>query len=449
MMQVKNTWSVVSITGLIVLTLLSSVGVCSKETTLSDTTLATLEYTPKSHDFGNVLQGTTDNTVFEIWRGGGYCSITYTLNWNEEWIDVFPTSGTSNGEHDPITVSIDTTGLEYGEYYGEVHIQSNAGSGVFAVTVHVVESLEPKVSYAPENHHFYNKVAGETDTTTFDIWNCGDGELLYSFEWSCSWIAITPENGSCHNEHDMIQVDLDTTGLELGLHTCTIAIHSNGGTGNFTVWVMIVENETPYLSYDPTAHDFLEKAEGETDSTIFDIWNAQGGELLYSFNWDADWVDVVPTSGNSIGEHDKITVSIDTTAMNIGNYSTDIVIYSNAGTELFTVSVTIISSEKLEIESICGGLGISTLIKNKGDKDAVNVEVSVSIDGGLIIFPKETHRTVSISAGESKELNAHVFGFGLGILGEQPLVTVTINSPHTDPVSKSISARIAAFFVFI
>ena len=69
--------------------------------------LGTLDYYPESHHFGNKLEGETNSTTFEIWRAGGCCAIEYTLSWDCSWVDVFPTSGTSHGEHDTITVDID------------------------------------------------------------------------------------------------------------------------------------------------------------------------------------------------------------------------------------------------------------------------------------------------------------------------------------------------------
>lgn len=99
--------------------------------------LATLEFDPTSHDFGEKLPGETDSTVFYIWRGGGCCSLDYTLASDVSWITVNPTSGTSNGEQDPITVTIDTTGLASGQHTGHVNIDSTGGSGVFTVTVFI------------------------------------------------------------------------------------------------------------------------------------------------------------------------------------------------------------------------------------------------------------------------------------------------------------------------
>jgi len=53
---------------------------------------------------------------------------------------VTPRDGTSTGEHDTITVDIDTTGLSTGQHSCDIHIDSNGGSGVFTVSVNIIYS---------------------------------------------------------------------------------------------------------------------------------------------------------------------------------------------------------------------------------------------------------------------------------------------------------------------
>jgi hypothetical protein len=99
---------------------------------------------------------------------------------------------------------------------------------------------DPTLSISPSSHDFGDKCEGETDSTTFEIWNSGTGTLTYSLSETCSWADVNPTSGSSTGEHDTITVDIDTTGLSEGSHTCDITINSNGGTGTFTVRVNIV-----------------------------------------------------------------------------------------------------------------------------------------------------------------------------------------------------------------
>jgi hypothetical protein len=99
-----------------------------------------LEFSPGSFDFGTMGIDETDSTSFEIWNDG-VGLLTYSLSESCGWIDIAPFSGDSSGEHDTITVDIDTTGLAPGSsYHCDIMISSDGGSGVFGVDVYVVSS---------------------------------------------------------------------------------------------------------------------------------------------------------------------------------------------------------------------------------------------------------------------------------------------------------------------
>ena len=198
------------------------------------------------------------------------------------------------------------------------------------------------LSYSPSSHNFGDMLEGQTDSTTFEIWNSGAGTLSYSLSEACSWVSVTPTSGSSTGEHDTITVNIDTTGLSLGSHTCDISITSNGGSGTFSIEVNVVE-EQPILSYSPSSHNFGDMLEGQTDSTTFEIWNSGAGTLSYSLSEACSWVSVTPTSGSSTGEHDTITVNIDTTGLSLGSHTCDISITSNGGSGTFSIEVNVIS----------------------------------------------------------------------------------------------------------
>lgn len=101
-------------------------------------------YYPESHDFGYMQPGETASTTFEICACCGCTgTISYTLIENCSWLDVHPKKGTSSGERDVITVYVNTTGLSEGSYVYPIKIESNAGEGVFTVSLKVVNDDEP------------------------------------------------------------------------------------------------------------------------------------------------------------------------------------------------------------------------------------------------------------------------------------------------------------------
>jgi hypothetical protein len=110
---------------------------CFKTYGMSAPSTPVLSFTPSSYNFGNVSQGATGSTNLEIWNSGTG-TLTYSLSESSNWVSVTPTSGSSSGEHDTITVSINMTGLSPGLYTCPISISSNGGSGTFTVEVTVI-----------------------------------------------------------------------------------------------------------------------------------------------------------------------------------------------------------------------------------------------------------------------------------------------------------------------
>jgi hypothetical protein len=102
----------------------------------------------------------------------------------------------------------------------------------------------------------------------------------------------------------------------------------------------------PALSYSPSSHDFELVAEGQTYQTTFDIWNAGIDTLYWSLSDSESWISYTPSSGDSAGEHDTVTVTIDTTGFDDGTYSGDISITSNGGNGSFIIEFTILNLEE-------------------------------------------------------------------------------------------------------
>lgn len=218
---------------------IGSIGVIPKNS--DPQPLGILEYEPRSHDFGEMFEGESNTTIFEIWTSGGCCELSFDLTWDCPWIDAFPTSGVSNGEHVPITVTIDTTGLDYGVYNCTIVITTNVSmTGYFNITVNIISHTYPALSFYPQSHYFGILMEGVTDETTFDIWNSGTGTVTYSLTCDEGWVTVSPTNGSTAGEHDLITVTIDTTGLPLGSsQECYITIESNVGTKVYVLWVII------------------------------------------------------------------------------------------------------------------------------------------------------------------------------------------------------------------
>ena len=156
------------------------------------------------------------------------------------------------------------------------------------------------------------------------------------------------------------------------------------------------------MEYSPGYYEFEDMNTGETSSTSFDIWNSGTGILTYNLSENCSWVTLSTTSGSSTGEHDTITVTVDTTSLSEGAYSCDITIVSNAGTGVFTVTANIDNSADNQLPTVnivqperkiyVGGRGIIyfprpliiggpiTIMANASDADGSVTQVGFFID---------------------------------------------------------------------
>ena len=271
-----------------------------------------LAYSPPSYDFGNLLEGTTTQTTFQIWNSGTG-TLTYTITETATWItSITPNTGTSTGEQDTITINIDTTELTTGTYNHDISINTNGGNNIFTVTVTVIPPA-PILSYNPTSHDFGDKIEGITTQTTFQIWNSGTGTLTYTITETATWItSITPNTGTSTGEQDTITINIDTTGLTTGTYNHDISINTNGGNNQFPITVNIII---------PTEQLDQQQTKQDNDYST------------YSNNWIAQ--SFKPT----LGTLTKIELLINKK----GNPTTDLILSirsTNTGPDLTTITKT-------------------------------------------------------------------------------------------------------------
>jgi len=174
--------------------------------------------------------------------------------------------------------------------------------------------------------------------------------------------------------------------------------------------VVIVSQGEPCIEIDPESHDFGTIEPGLTDSTTFEIWNDNEGTLTYSLSESSDWLELSTTSGESTGEHDTITVEINTTGLSEQMHTCDIQITSNGGDEVFTVTVNVAeeSQEEPELSILPPSLlnidHVEATIENIGGIDVANVDWEINITGGLLgLVTIENSGTIAYLVADGSE----------------------------------------------
>jgi hypothetical protein len=224
-----------------------------------------------------ILCGNTDSKTVSVSATGGTVEgVTVSKVSGPNWLSVSPTNlgDIPSGSSNTFTITAAQPSETSGDFPYTVRVSNTCGTPSSRDVTGTITVFCPELSYSPASHDFGDKCEGETDSTTFELWNSGTGTLTYSLSETCGWVEVNPTSGSSTGEHDGITVDIDTAGLSEGSYICNISISSNGGNGTFTVTVNIIPSTgSIYVTSEPSgAKIYLDnKYEGKTPHTITEV----------------------------------------------------------------------------------------------------------------------------------------------------------------------------------
>jgi subtilisin-like proprotein convertase family protein len=171
--------------------------------------------------------------TFEVWNSGTG-TLSYSITEDAPWISsISPSSGTSTGERDTITVDYDTSGLAPGIYAATVIVASPEAVNS---PQHISLALEvipvPTISTYPSA--FTNSCNQGTDAVMqgLAVWNSGSGTLLYTVSDDASWLSCGPTIGTSTGEADSITVYYETAALDAGTYNATITISDTNASND-------------------------------------------------------------------------------------------------------------------------------------------------------------------------------------------------------------------------
>jgi len=195
-----------------------------------------------------------NSKTFQI-RASGQNALDYTISSNKGWLDTIPSSGTSSGEWDIITVDVTSGGLQAGEYSGQLTI-SAAGASNSPLNINVDLTIEPKKTpHILLNRYYLSFSAfargGNPPLKTFQIKNSGANVLDYELIPNRPWLSVSPKKGKSNNEWDSIEVSVDISGLGVNDFSGEIKITAVDAD-NKPQWIAVdLEVKKPPQPYSP------------------------------------------------------------------------------------------------------------------------------------------------------------------------------------------------------
>ncbi|MFP4082230.1 MAG: BACON domain-containing protein [Candidatus Aminicenantes bacterium] len=341
-----------------------------------------ISVTPTSLSFSAQEGGSNPSDQNIGISNSGEQTLSYTISDDADWLDVNPTSGSSQGEENSHTVTVDIKGLSEGNYTGTITISDGNASNspqTVSVTLNITKQQPPQISVTPTSLSFSAQEGGANPSSqNIRISNSGEQTLNYSISDDANWLDVSPTSGSSQGEENTHTVSVDISGLSAGTHNATITI-TDGNASNspqtVSVDLDIQAPQPPQISVTPTSLSFSAQ-EGGANPSSQNIRISNSGEqtLNYSISDDANWLDVSPTSGSSQGEENTHTVSVDISGLSAGTHNATITITDgNASNSPQTVSVTL----QLSAPPTQNEISVSCSPKSGGTDTIVTVTISI------------------------------------------------------------------------
>lgn len=324
---------------LLALAMLAPSYMAVESTSINSQTIAvtgpSLKYHPTSHDFGYVIEGEVYYTTFDIWNDGTGV-LTWKLNTTRSWIEVYPSEGTSTGEHDTVTVRIDTASLSAGTHTGFVIISSNDTTSInsFNVSFTINEPpANPSRPSGPSSGEVGVPYAYTTSTTDpegdlirYGLDHNGDNVVDH---WSSNYYT----SGSLYT----ILITFNSAGT---YHLRFKAKDEHGAQSGFSSSKTVVisgENHAPNDPSMPTGPSTGDV--GTSYSFITSSTDPDGDDIKYGWDWDGDNIIDEWTGFYESGE----TVTLSHQYISAGTYHIKVVAEDEEGAQSgFSSSKTII-----------------------------------------------------------------------------------------------------------
>ena len=322
----------------------------SNEETYTPTSSPVISRSPTSLSTSTDEGTNASDQTLEVWNSGGG-TLDYTITDDVGWLSLSPTSGTSTGEHDTITVTYDTSGLSAGNYSATITISDSSASNSpqtipLSLTVNAQVVSPPRISLSTSSLSNSITEGSNASSQTFTVRNSGGGTLSYSISDNRNWLSVSLSSGTSTGEQDTITVNYNTSGLTSGTYNGTITISDpNSENDPQTISVSLAVNaqvSPPRISLSTSSLSNSITEGSNASSQTFTVRNSGGGTLSYSVSDNRTWLSVSPSSGTSTGEQDTITVNYSTSGLTAGTRSATITISDpNADNDSQTISVSL------------------------------------------------------------------------------------------------------------
>jgi hypothetical protein len=175
----------------------------------------------------SVVQGSNLTSDTFTVRNTGRGTLGYTVTDTAAWLSVSPSSGTSTGEADTLTITYATQALAPGNYFASISVaDANASNSPQTIAVLLAVTAPPPTLVVSRASIDVTAEQGQSVTNqTFTLASSGQA-LGYTIASSAAWLAVQPASGTATTSPTTITASFDTSGLSPGQHTAALTVSS-------------------------------------------------------------------------------------------------------------------------------------------------------------------------------------------------------------------------------
>ncbi len=263
----------------------------------------------------------------------------------------------------------------------------------------VVLAAPPVLEVSPLYMEFSAEQGGPNPAgQALSIWRGGgNGPLMWEVTEDCNWLEAMPSSGTSMGEVDIVGVFVDISGLGAGTYNCELTVTGDRADNSPQIVDVNLVVTGAEIALSATQFDFTAIYGGANPGDkILSISNSGSGTLNWEITEDCNWLSVEPNDGNSTGEWDDVTLSVDITGLARGTYDCNLTVSDPNATnspQMVGVSLSIIA-EGLWVEP--GSFDVSVL-----EGTSLQETLTITNDGNETVDYIVRSRPVAGSGGSA------------------------------------------------
>ncbi len=315
---------------------------------------ANIELTPSQIPFNGTIGGSNPAPQTLTIKNTGGADLNWTASKNASWLTLSKTSGSlTGGNSDSITVSINTSGQQSGQCSDTITISDpNASNGSQTVQV-TLGLIAPAIGLGSQSIPFSGTVGVPNPAPqTLSVSNTGPAGTTLNWTAQAStstggpWLSINPVSGSSTGSGDpkTITVSVNISGLSAGTYNGTITISDPNASNNPQTVTVTLTLTAPKIELTPSQIPFNAIFGGSNPNPqTLTIKNTGDAPLNWTASKNASWLTLSKPSGSlTAGNSDSVSISVDISGQQIGQYSDTITISdSNASNNPQKADITL------------------------------------------------------------------------------------------------------------